>query len=127
MTQQLAAIVAVFVLVGLTCFQLLLAVGVPLGNYAWGGANRILPSRLRVASVLASLVYVLAALVILEAANVTDFVASEEIPRAVVWVLGAFFAVGIVMNAISRNKKERVMALVALLLSVLCVIVALWL
>ncbi|MGH2471719.1 MAG: hypothetical protein ACRDG6_04870 [Candidatus Limnocylindria bacterium] len=125
MSQQLAAIVAVVVLVGLTCFQLLLATGAPLGNYAWGGANRILPPRLRVASVLASLIYVLAALVILEAAGVTDFVASRELPRTIVWVLAALFAVGVVMNAISRSKKERLMALVALSLSVLCVIVGL--
>jgi hypothetical protein len=121
----LAAIVAVAVLGGLTCFQLSLAAGAPVGQYAWGGAHRILPARLRIASVIASFIYAFAALVILEAANVIDFVASPDIPRTAAWVLAAVFAVGIVMNAISRSRPERYMALVALVLSALCVAVAL--
>jgi hypothetical protein len=39
-------------------------------------------------------------------------------------VLAGLFALGVVMNAISRSRKERRMALVALALSVLCLIVA---
>ena len=73
---------------------------------------------------MATLIYVLTALIILEAANVTDFVPSE-LPRVAVWVLAAFFAIGVVMNAISRSRKERRMAFVALSLSALCAMVAL--
>lgn len=124
-TPQIAAILAVGVLGALTLFQLLLAAGAPMGRYAWGGANPILPRRLRIASVVSSVVYVLAALVILEAAGLIDIAASVEIPRTVTWALAAFFALGVVLNAISRSRKERVMALVALVLSGLCVIVAL--
>ena len=115
---------AALILAGLVCFQLLLAAGLPLGHYAWGGAHQILPRALRIGSVVSTFVYVFAALIILEAADVTDFVASE-LPRAAVWVLAAFFAIGVVMNAISQSKKERRMAFVALSLSALCAIVAL--
>ena len=115
---------AALILTGLVCFQLLLAAGLPLGHYAWGGAHQVLPRPLRIGSVVATLIYLLAALIILEAANVTDFVASE-LPRVAVWVLAGFFAIGVVMNAISRSKKERRMAFVALSLSALCAIVAL--
>ena len=73
---------------------------------------------------MATFVYVLAAIIILEAANVTDLVASE-LPRVAVWVLAGFFAIGVGMNAISRSQKERRMAFVALPLSALCAIVAL--
>jgi len=120
-----AAILGALILVGLICFQLLLAAGRPLGNYAWGGAHRVLPRSLRVASVVATLIYVVAALIILEAAAVTDLVASTDLPRTAVWALAAFFGLGVVMNAISRSTKERRMALVALALSALCVAVAL--
>ena len=74
---------------------------------------------------LATFVYVLAALVILEAASVIDLVASAEFPRTAVWVLAGFFAIGVAMNAVSRSRTERPMALVALSLSGLCVVVAL--
>jgi hypothetical protein len=121
---QIAAVLAALILAGLVGFQLLLAAGLPLGHYAWGGAHQVLPRALRIGSVVATFIYVFTALIILEAANVTNLVASE-LPRVAVWVLAGFFAIGVVMNAVSRSKKERRMALVALALSALSVIVAL--
>ena len=106
------------------CFQLLLAAGLPLGSYAWGGAHRVLPRPLRIGSVVATLIYSVAAVTILDAANVVDLIASD-ITRAAVTVLAVFFGIGVVMNAISRSEKERRMAFVALALSALCAIVAL--
>lgn len=107
---QVAAILAALILAGLICFQLLLATGLPLGHYAWGGAHRVLPRSLRIASVLATFIYL---------------VASADLARNVVWALTGFFGIGIVMNAISRSVKERRMAFVALSLSGLCAVVAL--
>ena len=121
---QVAAVLAALILAGLICFQLLLAAGLPLGHYAWGGAHRVLPRSLRIASVLATLIYLAIAMGILESASVIDLGVSE-FPRVAIWVLAAFFGIGVVMNAISRSKKERRMALVALALSALCAIVAL--
>ena len=121
---QVAAILAALILVGLTCFQLLLAAGLPLGHYAWGGAHQILPRSLRIGSVVVTFIYLAIAMGILEAASVIDLVASE-FPRVAVWVLAAFFGIGVVMNAISRSEKERRMAFVAAALSALCAIVAL--
>jgi hypothetical protein len=106
------------------CFRLLLAAGLPLGHYAWGGAHRILPRSLRIGSVVATFIYLAAAVGILAAAGVIDLGAST-VPRVAIWVLAAFFGIGVLMNAISRSKKERLMAFVALALSALCAIVAL--
>jgi hypothetical protein len=120
-----ASVIAFLILAGLICFQLLLAAGVPLGHYAWGGAHQVLPRPLRIASVLATFIYLAAALIILEAADITDLVTSADLARNAVWALAGFFGIGVVMNAISRSEKERRMALVALSLSALCAIVAL--
>jgi hypothetical protein len=67
----------------------------------------------------------IAALIIFEAASVADLVASAEQRRNAVWALAAFFGRGVVMNTLSRSKKERRMAIVAAPLSVLWVTVAL--
>lgn len=106
------------------CFQLLLAAGLPFGNYAWGGAHRVLPRPLRIGSVVATAIYSLAAVIILDDANVVDLIASD-LTRLAVTVLAVFFGIGVVMNAISRSEKERRMAFVALSLSILCAVVAL--
>ena len=121
---QSAAVAATIVLVGLACFQVALAAGAPLGNFAWGGAHRVLPKQLRVASAVATLIYAAIAVFMLEAAGVIDILRSDEPVRSGMWVLVAFFALGTVMNAISRSRKERVMALVALVLGALSLIVA---
>ena len=34
----------------LAVFQLALALGAPIGHFAWGGAHRVLPARLRIDS-----------------------------------------------------------------------------
>jgi hypothetical protein len=121
-SNQIAAVLAALILAGLICFQLLLAAGAPLGHYAWGGAWRILPAPLRVASVVAAVIYLFTGAIILDAAGVADLVPFDS--RVAVWVLAGLFGMGVLMNAISRSTKERRMALVALALSVLCVIVA---
>jgi hypothetical protein len=66
---QNAALAATIVLVGLAFFQIALASGAPLGNFAWGGAHRVLPKPLRIASAVATLIYAATALVMLEAAG----------------------------------------------------------
>lgn len=94
-----------------------------MGHYAWGGAQRILPTPLRVASVVATVIYAFAAAIILDAARVADLLPFDDL-RGAVWALAALFGIGVAMNAISRSTKERRMALVAAALSVLCAIVA---
>jgi hypothetical protein len=78
---QVAAVLAALILAGLICFQLLLAAGLPLGHYAWGGAHQILPRSLRIGSVVATFIYLAAAMGILEAARLIDLGVSES-PRS---------------------------------------------
>lgn len=119
-----AAWIATGLLAGLVVFQLLLVAGRPLGELAWGGAHRVLPRRLRIASAVAVLVYLGAALAVLEAAGVADVTAWRELPLIAVRVLAALFAIGVVANAISRSRKERLWAPVSLALTILFAIVA---
>lgn len=54
-TAMLASVLAALVLSFVAIFQILLAIGLPLGEAAWGGTHRVLPPHLRVASALSSL------------------------------------------------------------------------
>ena len=62
---QTAAILAAVGFLGIAGFQLALALGAPLGHAAWGGAHRVLPHRLRLASAIAAVVWVTGALIVL--------------------------------------------------------------
>jgi len=119
-----AAKVAVIVLFCVVLFQLLLAAGVPWGHYAWGGAHEVLPTRLRIASLVAIPIYVLAAAMILSRADVLRIIKNTQVTHTGIWVLAVVFGIGVILNAFSRSEGERRLAPVVLLLSILCLIIA---
>ncbi len=119
-----AAVFAAIVLAGVAVFQLLLAAGVPWGRYAWGGTHEVLPARLRRSSLVAVLIYTLAATIILSRAGVVAIITNTRITHIGIWVLVVLFGLGVIMNALSRSKGERLWVPVVFLLNVLCFVVA---
>ena len=122
----IAGIVAVVLLGILTGFQLALALGAPLGAAAWGGQNPgVLPTRLRVASAIVGLVvYPLIGVVVLSASGLLDIALPFDTGIAM-WVLAAFFALGAIVNGISRSAAERIWSPVSAILAVCCAVIAL--
>jgi hypothetical protein len=98
---------ALTVLLGLlTLFQLALILGAPLGAFAWGGQHRVLPARLRIGSAVSILVYGLIAVIAWDRVGAIDIFAGW-FSEVAMWVIFAYFVLGIGMNAISRSKPER--------------------
>ncbi len=124
MSGPLAAVFAAIVLFGVAVFQLLLAAGIPWGRYAWGGAYEILPTRLRLSSLVAVLIYLLAVAIILSRAGVVELITNTRVTHIGIWVLVVLFGVGVILNALSRSKGERLWVPVVFLLSALCFVVA---
>jgi hypothetical protein len=108
----------------LTVLQLLLLAGAPLGRFAWGGRNVVLPRSLRIGSAVSIALYAVFAVLMLQAAGAFDLLPGALVVVAI-WVLTAYFAVGVAMNAASRSREERlVMTPVALALAVVCLVLA---
>jgi hypothetical protein len=124
--QTTAAIAATTLLGVLAVFQLCLALGAPWGRFAWGGQHpERLPAGLRAGSAVSIVLYGVFALVLLGRAGVVD-VLPDVVVEVGTWVLLGYFALGVLMNGISRSKHERaVMTPVTLLLAVLTLVVAL--
>jgi hypothetical protein len=119
-----AAVVSLLLLGALAVFQALLAAGLPLGRFAWGGQNEVLPARLRIGSVVSIALYAAFAVLILQAAEVED-VLPDGVADVAIWVLAGYFALGIAMNAVSRSRPERlVMTPVVALLAICCLVLA---
>jgi hypothetical protein len=121
-----AAILACVILAGLAVFQLLLIAGRPLGRFAWGGRHRVLPQRLRVGSAVSVVLYAAFAAIALDRAQVTSMIPGEDFEQVASWVLTGYFALGVVMNGISRSTAERyTMTPIVLVLAVLYLVLAL--
>jgi hypothetical protein len=120
-----AAIALTVILAVLAVFQLALALGAPLGHFAWGGQHRVLPAKLRIGSAVSILIYVVIALLALDRAELIDVV-PDPVSTVGMWIVFAYFVLGIPMNAISRSKPERyTMTPIVTVLAVLSLLVAL--
>ena len=86
-----------------------MALGAPLGRFVWGGQHRVLPPRLRTGSLVSIVLYAFIALVLLARAGAVPLFGGTDAPFVVIatWVIFAYFALGILTNAISRSKPER--------------------
>jgi hypothetical protein len=118
------AVAACVLLGALAVFQVLLVCGLPLGRFAWGGQHEVLPTRLRVGSLLSVVIYVVIGWVILARAG--QHGEGHGVLRVAVWVIAGFFLLGAAGNLASRSRPELfVMTPVAVLLCALTVVVAL--
>jgi hypothetical protein len=122
----LAAVVPCVVLAVLVVSQLALALGAPLGRFAWGGQHkRELPAQLRIGSAVSIIVYALFGVVLLDRAGLADIL-PDTVSRVAAWVLFAYFGLGVVLNGISRSRPERLaMTPTTLVLAVCTLLVAL--
>lgn len=104
----------------------MLAFGRPWGRLAWGGANAVLSSKMRLASGLSTFIYLAFGWIILEQAGLISILGSPQWLGSVVWALAAYLFIGVLMNAVSRSRPERlVMTPLALALALLTLFVAL--
>ncbi len=124
---EAAAVVAYLLLGALAVFQIALAAGAPLGALAWGGGHHVLPRGLRIASAVSVLLDALFAWIISAAAARADQFGDHIPPEHPgIWVLTAYFGLGVIVNLISRSRPERfVMTPVAALLCACCLVIAL--
>lgn len=119
------ALALTVVLSALAVFQLALALGAPLGRFAWGGQHRVLPARLRIGSLVSIVIYAVIAVIAWDRVGAIDLF-PEMFSVVAMWVVFGYFTLGILLNAISRSTPERfVMVPVTIVLSVLSLFIAL--
>lgn len=119
--------ISIVILFFVTLFQLSLVLGAPLGEYAFGGTQKgKLPLRYRIGSAFSILIYLGAAAHYLAQINVLSSVLPDELIGLFNWGLVGLNALSLIMNSISRSKKERnTWVPVALLLLVCSIFIAL--
>jgi hypothetical protein len=122
---QFAALGACVVLAGLAVFQGALVSGAPWGRLAWGGQHEVLPFGLRIGSALSIVLYAVFGYAAAARAGLVLPLVNTSVTSVAVWVLTVYFAVGVIMNGISRSKPERlVMTPTAIVLTALYLVLA---
>jgi hypothetical protein len=110
----------------LTLFQLLLAAGAPLGHLAWGGVARVLPMRLRVASLGSAVLAGLALITVAQAGGVFGAVLPDSWLRPILWALSGIFGLSVLANLFGARGAERLHGVpLALICAGSCLVLAL--
>jgi hypothetical protein len=124
-TAAVAAWVVTAILAALAVLQVLVAAGRPLGRFVWGGRHEVLPTALRIGSLVSVVLYAVIAVVVLDRAGVVD-VLSDGVASVGTWIVTGYFALGVLANAASRSRSERaVMTPTCAVLATCCLVVAL--
>ena len=121
-----AAAVAAIIFVVVACFQVFWALGGSWGlSAAWGGAHTELSAGLRGASTLTAILLVVGVVVVIGRAGYWSFGIPFSVFRWGTWVFVAVFALSTLANFASSSNWERFLnGPIALLLTILCLIVA---
>jgi hypothetical protein len=118
-----AAWIGSFSFLGFAIFQFLLALGFPYGKLAWGGFYEKLPVSLRIGSGVAILIYGYGTIVLLESAQIIQFLKNPELVEYSVWIFTALFALSTIGNLQSKSELEkRIMTPIGILFCCLCII-----
>ena len=124
-TARRVALVTAIGLAIIAAFQVALALGVPWGRAAYGGTSATLQPELRVASGVATIVWLLAAAVVLGRAGYWGSARWTVSFHWGTWLVAGLLALGAVVNFASSSPWERFgWGPLALLLSILCVVLA---
>lgn len=125
MNAQSAAKVATIGFIALMLFQLLLALGLPLGRAAFGGQYDTLPANLRVSSVVAIGLYAVSIIAVRTRAGLRKASPLSGFAKYGTWFFAVLLFLGALLNLASSSPWERFLwAPFALILSALCFVVA---
>lgn len=85
----------------------LVACGLPLGEYTMGGQHKVLPKNLRVAAVISVAIQIFAMIIILQAGGFIPLWFSFKVTKYICFFFAAYLSLNTIMNMISKSRKER--------------------
>ena len=85
----------------------LVACGLPLGEFTMGGQHKILPKKLRVAAVISVVIQIFAMIIIWQAGGFISLWLSFKVTKYICFFFAAYLSLNTIMNMISKSRKEK--------------------
>ena len=120
----MSTVIATYIFVALVAlvagFQMALTAGMPWGNLTMGGKfPGTLPARMRVVSAVSAVVLVFFGLIVVTAAGLA-FSEWQALARKAIWIVVAYCIVGVLANAATPSRWERIIWLPVVMLMLVC-------
>ena len=117
----IAALIQAVIALGVAVFQIALVAGAPLGEYTMGGQHPgKLPGQFRVTAAVSAIIMVAQSGHYLAQAGILNPALSPGQNAIVNWFWFGFAVLGLIVNSISKSKKERNTWVPVLLVSAIC-------
>ena len=85
----------------------LVACGLPLGEFTMGGQHKILPKKFRVMAVISVAIQIFAMIIILQAGDFISLWWSFEVTKYICFFFAAYLSLNTIMNMLSKSRKEK--------------------
>lgn len=101
------AIIGAILFSFIAILTILVALGLPLGEFTLGGRYKVLPKHLRVVAVISLLIQVFAIIIVLQAGGFLELIFSKKTTQYITLFFGIYLSLNTVMNFSSKSKKEK--------------------
>ena len=85
----------------------LVACGLPLGEFTMGGQHKTLPKKFRVVAVISVAIQIFAMIIILQAGGSISLWLSFKVTKYICFFFAVYLSLNTIMNMISKSKKEK--------------------
>ena len=85
----------------------LVASGLPLGEFTMGGQHKILPKNFRVMAVISVAIQIFAMIIILQAGGFIPLWLPFKVTKYICFFFAAYLSLNTIMNMISKSRKEK--------------------
>ena len=97
----------------------LVACGLPLGEFTMGGQHKILPKKFRVVAIISLAIQIFAMIIILQAGGFISLWLSFKVTKYLCFFFATYLSLNTIMNMISKSKKEKyVMTSISLIVGI---------
>ena len=86
---------------------ILVACGLPLGEFTMGGQHKILPKKFRVMAVISVAIQIFAMIIILQAGGFIPLCLSFKLTKYICFFFAAYLSLNTIVNMISKSRKEK--------------------
>lgn len=114
------AIIGAALMLIVAIFEVLLILGLPIGEFTMGGQHKVLPPMYRMFAASSILAQLFGAAILLQAGGFMDMWFSAGVTKIICFVFAGFFLLNTFMNAISKSKKEKYIMTPLALIEVIC-------
>ena len=114
------AILGAFIFLLIAIMTVLVALGLPLGEFTMGGQNKILPIKFRIMAMFSFVIQIFAIWIILQAGRMIPLTLSYKATRNICFFFAGYLSLNTLMNFTSKSNKEKYVMTPLSLIAAIC-------